>query len=306
MSQYAVHAEGISRSYGERLALDNVTLAIPAGSVFGLLGPNGSGKSTFIAMLAAMESPGAGSLRIFGEEPGRGLLSRVGFVFQENTADPLMRVNEYLKLAGRLFGMSSGDIAERSRELLATFGLIERAGEPISTLSGGMRRRLEAARALLHRPELLILDEPTTGIDPEERQKLWSALRADSGERTVILSTNDLAEADAICTEVAFLREGKVIATGTPSALKAGLRRDSVAVTWPGHSAAQVAAVESWPGTGAVVEDGEVVTATVDEASTFVPRLFEFAPGEITAIKLAPATLEDAYFQLVRKQGVSL
>ncbi|MGH2633022.1 MAG: ABC transporter ATP-binding protein, partial [Tepidiformaceae bacterium] len=171
-----VAARDIGRSYGTRRALDGLTLEVPAGSVFGLLGPNGSGKSTFISILAAMETPPEGELRVFGKSPAPALRGRVGTVFQENTSDPLMTVIETLRLAGRLFGVTGQKFRQRSAELLAAFGLDSRASDPVSSLSGGMRRRLEMARALLHDPELLLLDEPTTGVDPEERRALWAAL----------------------------------------------------------------------------------------------------------------------------------
>ena len=176
MTEIAVRATNVSRSYGQRVALDGFTLEVPRGGVFGLLGPNGSGKSTFIAMLAAMQPADSGAIEVLGQPPSRALLRRVATVFQENTADPLMKVTDYLRFSGRLFGVPAGELHARSFQLLERFGLGTRANDPISGLSGGMRRRLEVVRAMLHQPEVLLLDEPTTGIDAEERSVLLSLI----------------------------------------------------------------------------------------------------------------------------------
>ena len=305
MGEPAVEAQGIVHRYGERRALDGFSLDVPEGCVFGLLGPNGSGKSTFITMVAAAEQPTEGHLRIFGQPPSVGLRGRIATVFQENAQDPLMTVGETLRLAGRLFGMSRAAAAERGRRLLGTFGLAERERDSIGALSGGMRRRLEMTRALLHDPELLLLDEPTTGVDPEERRALWDALlNAERGRRrTVLLATNDLAEADGVCEQVAFIKDGRVVATGTPAELKAGLRHESVRVGWPGVTPAQLAEVAAWPGAGEVTVAGDVVHIATDDAAALVPRLFATAPGAIRSVTIDRSTLEDAYFQHVSRRG---
>lgn len=300
----AIEATGITRSYGDRIALDDFSLDVPAGKVFGLLGPNGSGKSTLISILATMTAPTTGTLRVFGEPPSVATRGRVGTVFQENTADPLMTVNETLHLAGRLFGISSSSLHARSAEMLSVFGLSDRGNEPASSLSGGMRRRLEMARALLHDPELLLLDEPTTGVDPDERRALWGALLGEArGRRTILIATNDLSEADAICDEVAFIKAGRVAATGTPEELKRGLRKEALRVDWENVTPAQLVEVQSWPGAGTVSQDGDVVHITVDQASLFVPRLFALAPGDIRSLGIEKSSLEDAYFQHVSRRS---
>jgi ABC-2 type transport system ATP-binding protein len=206
-----VQAQDLTHRYGERMALDGFTLDVPAGSTFGLLGPNGSGKSTFISLLAAMERPQSGELRVFGAAPAAALRGKVGTVFQENAQDPLMTVGEMLMLAGRLFNLSQGQVTARATDLLERFGLTARLDDAVSTLSGGMRRRLEMARALLHDPPLLLLDEPTTGVDPGERRALWETLRQSNASanggvpRTILLASNDLAAAAAVCDMVAFI-----------------------------------------------------------------------------------------------------
>ncbi|MEO8541451.1 MAG: ABC transporter ATP-binding protein [bacterium] len=302
MTEIAVRAVNIARSYGDRIALDDFTLDVPRGGVFGLLGPNGSGKSTFIALLAAMQSPDSGTLEIFGEAPSRELLKRVATVFQENTSDPLMKVTDYLKFSGRLFGVPSGELHARSFQLLERFGLGTRAHDRIGSLSGGMRRRLEVVRAMLHQPDLLLLDEPTTGIDAEERSVLWRELLDGAEGTTILLATNDLAEADAVCHNVVFVQAGKVVASGTPATLKAGLRRESVRITLLDASPGQLAKIAAIPGTGAIAQDGDTVVVTTDDASTFVPRLFEAVAGGVRSVAIATASLQDAYFQHVRRR----
>ena len=303
MPPTVIEASGLEFDYGERRALDGLTLSVPQGSVFGLLGPNGSGKSTFVSLLAAMEQPMAGRLEVFGAAPAAALRARVGTVFQENALDPLMTGAETLRLAGRLFGMPAAAIRARSAKLLTAFGLTDRANDSVAKLSGGMRRRLEMCRALLHDPELLLLDEPTTGVDPEERRALWAALLdRPEGMRTILLATNDLAEADEVCDRVAFIQAGRVMATGTPAELKRGLKRESVRVGWESPTPEQLATVSGWAGDGQVTAQDGSVHITIDDASAFVPRLFALAPGAIRSVAIETASLEDAYFRHVTRR----
>jgi len=298
----AIAAHGITHRYGERRALDDFSLDVPRGAIFGLLGPNGSGKSTLITLIAATEPPESGALTLLRNEPSRKLRARMGIVFQENALDPLMRVDETLALAGRLYGLDSNEIATRGRRLLDQFGLGDRIRDHVSTLSGGMRRRLEMARALLHDPELLLLDEPTTGVDPGERRALWDGLLGrQDGRRTILVATNDLTEADAHCDRAAFIRDGHVIAAGTPAELKADLRTQALRVTWdqPGDEALDV--VRGWPETGSVTSDNGQLLIVTDDASGVARKLFDLAPDSIRGITISAATLEDAYFQHVAR-----
>lgn len=297
----AVSARDVVHRYGDRLALAHFDLDVPSGTVFGILGPNGSGKTTFVSLLAAMQRPQEGTLEVFGLPPAAALRARVGTVFQENALDPLMTPSEHLALAGRMFGLDRSTARSRAASLLDQFGLGGRERERIASLSGGMRRRLEMARALLHKPELLLLDEPTTGVDADERAMLWEQLR-DQGT-TIILATNDLAEADHVCDDVAFVREGHVVAVGSPAVLKEGLRRDSVRIGWAGDARATGDELRSWLGVGTVVERDREVIVTVDDASSFVPHLFARWPGAIRAVAVEPASLEDAYFHHVGRRG---
>ncbi len=298
-----VSARGIVHRYQDRVALDGLTLDIPAGTIFGLLGPNGSGKSTFLSLVAAQEAPQGGELRCWGEPPQRAFRARIGVVFQEGALDPLMTPAELLRLFARLYALPRERAGKRIPELLELVGLAARAGDRIATLSGGMRRRLEVARALLHEPDLLVLDEPTTGIDAEEREAIWSLLRqARDRGATVLFATNDLAEADQVCDVAAFLRSGQVVAVGTPAELKRGLRAETVAVTWDTPAEAELATVASWPMVGEVARDGETVLISTDDARTLIPRLFELAGRRITAVSIHATTLADAYFAHVGRR----
>jgi ABC-2 type transport system ATP-binding protein len=219
-----------------------------------------------------------------------------------------MSPRELLALAASMFNLPRAESRARAMALLERFGLGARARDAIATLSGGMRRRLEMARALLHDPDLLLLDEPTTGVDPGERRALWDALLYDESRRrprTILLATNDMAEADGVCDVVTFLKEGRAVACGSPAALKRGLQRESVTVTCAPHAEAVAATVRTWPGVGTADADGDCLRVTVDDASAFVPRLFEAAPGAITGLSIRSTSLEDAYFHHIGERAAA-
>ncbi len=297
----AVSARGLTFAYepGARPALDDLTLDIPAGEVFALLGPNGAGKSTLLSMVSGLRRADAGELRIFGQPPDARARRTIGVVFQESCLDPLMTVTETLAMQGRLFGIGGANLAARIRAVLGTMGLDDRAGERTGALSGGLRRRVELARAMLAEPRLLLLDEPTVGLDPDSRKRLWDHL-LDIRERgaTLLLATNDVAEADRFATTVAFIRRGRVVANGTPESLKAGLRRDAVWVDAPDLSGSTMAQLAALPGVGRVSGDRRHLHVTVDDATAFVPELFRMAAADIRSIRVDRSTLEDAYFEM--------
>ena len=289
-----------STGSGRAVALDGLTLEVPAGSVFGLLGPNGSGKSTLLSLLAGLRAPASGEVRVLGEAPSAALRARTGILFQETCLDPLMTARETLWLSGRLFGLGGGNLRRRIDSLLAAVGLSDRVNALTSTLSGGMKRRLELARVLLPSPELVLLDEPTTGLDPDAEAALWERLLAANRDgATIVLATNRVGEADARCDRVAFLHRGRLVAQGTPSELKAGLRRDAVWVEWPGLTQRAADEIAGWEDVGALTWSAPTLHATVDAASAFVPRLFTLAGDGIRSVRVRESTLEDAYFDIV-------
>ena len=303
-------AGGVSRGVGD------VSLSVAAGEVLGLLGPNGSGKSTVLSLVAGFLEPQSGVVEVLGEAvspaASPAVRRRLGVVFQDASIDPLMTVGETLRLHGRLFGLGGATLRGRIELLLARMGLSDRVGDRVETLSGGLRRRVELARAVLHEPAMLLLDEPSLGLDPDSRNALWDLLDGVRAEgAAMLLATNDVGEAERSCDRVAFLQAGCVVAMGTPSELRRELRHDSVRVEWGTPPADVESQLTAMTGVGAVraarlADGGTTLHVTVDDASAFVPALFALAgssgsngPGGIAGIRIRESTLEDAYFQQV-------
>ncbi len=277
-----------------------VNLTLEAGATLGLLGPNGSGKSTILGLVAGFRLPQSGALSVFGNVVTASLRRRLGVLFQDASLDPLMSVRETLWLHGRLFGMGSRTLRARITELLELTDLAERAKDDVEALSGGLKRRLELARAVLHQPELVLLDEPSLGLDPDSKARLWEMLEQINEQGTALLvATNDVAEAERYCQRVAFLEHGRIIVEGAPAELKRDLRRNSVRVEWPDPPTDVEERLAACSGVGRVTCTPPLLHVSVDDASTFVPELFRIADGAIQGIRIRESTLEDAYFQWV-------
>ena len=230
----AIEASGLVKTFGETRAVDGVDLAVPRGAVYGVLGPNGAGKTTTIRMLATLLRPDAGSARVLGHDivdeadTVRGLVSLTG---QLASVDEDLTGSENLILLGRLLGFRRGAARERAAELLDAFGLAEAADKLVKHYSGGMRRRLDIAASIVVTPELMFLDEPTTGLDPRSRNQVWDIVRALTGQgTTVLLCTQYLDEADQLADRIAVIDSGRVIAEGTPGQLKASVGRGALHV----------------------------------------------------------------------------
>ena len=232
MADVAVHAEGLVKTYSSRSeeieAVRGVDLRVDAGEIFGFLGPNGAGKSTTVRMLTTLLSITAGSAQVAGvdvaEHPDE-VRRRIGVALQEAGLDPRQTGRELLVLQARLFGLSPSEAAARAVDLLELVELGDAADRRIKGYSGGMKRRLDLASALVHRPDVLFLDEPTTGLDPASRLTVWDEVRR-INERgtTVFLTTQYLEEADALCDRLAIIDDGRIVREGTPAQLKADLR----------------------------------------------------------------------------------
>lgn len=277
-----------------------IDLDIQPGRWITLLGPNGAGKSTILRLIAGQLEAQQGQLRVFGEPPGPAARRRIGVLFQEPTTDDLMTLRETLDLHARLFGLPRAERSRRIIQLLDELELAERADDLCATLSGGLRRRLDLARALLHRPALLLLDEPTLALDPSSAEAIWRRLRAlrDDG-CALLVGSNDTAEAEANSDEVVFIDDGQIVAHGAPAQLTAALRSDSVELDWPACGAPQLAELQRLEGVGAVRSAPPTLHLTVDHAASFAPTLFQRWGGEIRGIRIRESSLRDAWFQIV-------
>lgn len=286
-------------------ALDGLTFEAEAGTVFGLLGPNGAGKSTTVKILSTLSRADSGDAFVAGidvrRHPERAR-SAIGFVAQKQVSDPMDTGLENLVLAGQLHGMRTAAAKRRAGELLDRFALTAAATRQVKTYSGGMARKLDVAIGLMHRPDVLFLDEPTTGLDPEARTEMWAEIARMSREErmTVLLTTHYLEEADRLATRLAIVDGGRVVADGTPERLKSELRGDAVVIEV--HEARDIPAVLAAVGRiGAlrdVVADGRTVRARADEGGAALP----VALGALDAAGLAVASatvsrpsLDDVY-----------
>ena len=224
----AVEARGLVKHYDDVEAVRGVDLRVPAGQVFGFLGPNGAGKSTTVRMLTTLLTITAGEARVGGidvQSDPDGVRRRIGVALQEAGLDPRQTGRELLELQGRLFGLGAAEAVDRARELLALVELEDAADRRIKGYSGGMKRRLDLASALVNEPEVLFLDEPTTGLDPASRVTVWDEVRRINARgTTVFLTTQYLEEADQLCDMLAIIDGGRIVREGTPADLKAGLR----------------------------------------------------------------------------------
>ena len=299
---YAVHGN----KHGIR-ALDGLDLGVPQGIIYGLLGPNGAGKSTAVKILTSLARPDAGSARVAGidvlAQPGR-VRHVIGVVAQRSGADPTATGRENLMLQGRLYGMRGGSVRARADDLLDHFGLTEAAGRLVKTYSGGMQRRLDVALGLMHRPAVLFLDEPTTGLDPESRAAMWQEIaRLAGGEgMTVLLTTHYLEEADRLASQLAIVDRGRVVATGTPDGLKGQLRGDVVQVELPaGADAGLVRSVlAGLPEVRDVVVAGRDVSARSDDGAASVPVVLgalQRAGINASSVAVARPSLDDVYLR---------
>jgi ABC-2 type transport system ATP-binding protein len=294
----AIVAERLGRDYGTTRALDALDLEVPAGSVVGLLGPNGAGKTTTMLLLATLLAPSRGAARIFGHDVRReraAVRRRLGLVFQESTVDGLLTVSENLIFAARLAGLHGRAAREAVAAGLEWAGLTPRADTPARQLSGGWRRLVDIARALLHQPDLLILDEPTVGLDPEHRELVWSLLGNQRRARgtTILFSTHYLAEAEPADRAV-LLSQGRVVASDPPAALRATIGAEVAEIEGPGAERL----VKALRGLGAietVVHTGRGVRVGLRNSREAVVELAGSAPG-IDRFGLRPSTLEDVYF----------
>ncbi|HZF10427.1 MAG TPA: ATP-binding cassette domain-containing protein [Thermoanaerobaculia bacterium] len=301
----AVEARGVEFAYGERRALHGLDFSVAPGEIFGFLGPNGGGKTTLFRILATLAAPSSGSIRIFGADLAREaskVRRLLGVVFQSPSLDLQLTVRENLVHQGHLYGLAGTELARRIDSGLARFGIAARSTERAERLSGGLRRRAEIAKSLLHAPRLLLLDEPSTGLDPGARRDLWNSLDTLRTEGvTVLLTTHFMEEGDR-CDRLVLLSGGKIVAAGTPGALKDEIGGDVVTLTGrdPEGLARDLAA--RYPDLHPTVQDAGVRFER-ERAHEWVARLAESLPGRIESVTVARPTLEDVF---LRRTGYGL
>jgi ABC-type multidrug transport system ATPase subunit len=305
MSDTAVEVDGLRKAFGTVLALDGLSFRVPAGSVLGLLGPNGSGKTTTVSILSTALRPDAGRAIIGGLDvvaDAARVRRVIGFAGQFAAVDPNLTGRENLTLIGRLSRLGRAQARTRAGELLGGFGLTAAADRLVRTYSGGMRRRLDLAAALLHRPPVLFLDEPTTGLDPESRFALWDSVRDLSlSGTTVLLTTQYLEEADTLADQVVIIAAGKVADTGTPAQLKARLGTVLFDLGFAGPSVAETACSVLAAGGYQPDRDGagvHVRSAAGSAALTGVLRALDGRAPDPVSVAVREPTLDDVFRSL--------
>ena len=294
MSNPLLVVETLTHRYGERTALDNVSFQVAKGEIFGLLGPNGGGKTTLFRVLCTLMEPTGGRALMDGKPIDR---HRIGVVFQSPSLDRKLTVLENLRHQGHLYGLHGPSLAARMTELLRRFGLSDRANELVEKLSGGLRRRVELAKGLLHQPELLLLDEPSTGLDPLARRELGDyldALRENDGV-TALLTTHLMEEADR-CDRLALLDRGRLVALDRPAALKERVGGDVISISAQEPERLREE-IQKRFGLPATIVD-RALRIERPRAHEFIPDLVEAFPGAIDSVSVGKPTLEDAFIHL--------
>ncbi len=304
----AITAEHLVKTYpGDVTALHDLSFEVPQGTVFGLLGPNGAGKSTTIKILTTLTLPTGGAATVAGIDVLRrpnDVRRAIGVVTQRHGTDPQATGRENLVLSGRIYGLRKRDAQLRAAELLDRFELTEAADRIVRTYSGGMQRKLDVAMGLVHRPHVLFLDEPTTGLDPEARAQMWAEIRrltADEG-LTILLTTHYLDEADQLAERLAIVDRGRIITEGTPDQLKSELHGDAVVAELTPDADVEKAqrVVAELAGTREVTVEGRTVRARVDDGAVAVPAVLAALDGvglQVTAITVARPSLDDVYLK---------
>lgn len=292
----AIDVSEVTHRYGDRVAVDQLSLSIDEGEIFVFLGPNGSGKTTLFRLLSTLIPLQSGGVKIFGQDlrgETMSVRSRIGVVFQAPSLDKKLTVAENLAHQCRLYGMTPPSIKERSEQLLATLGLSDRKDALVETLSGGMRRRVELAKGMLHEPDLLLLDEPSTGLDPGARLDLWNYLQTLKGQGVTIVLTTHLLEEAEKADRIAIMHQGKLAALDTPAALQASVGGDSITIRTE-HPESLAQSIQERFECEPTVLDGSVRLEQPD-GHQWISRLVEAFPEQIQAVTLGKPTLEDVF-----------
>jgi len=305
---FAIEAHDLVKTYPKQvLALDGLSFAVPAGTVFALLGPNGAGKSTTVKILTTLAQADSGTAVVAGLDvrarPAQ-VRHLIGVVAQLSGADPVATGRENVILSGRIQGLRGRDLTRRADDLLGRFGLADAAGRRVRTYSGGMRRRLDVAMGLINRPQVLFLDEPTAGLDPESRSAMWQEIDQLSAAEglTILLTTHYLEEADQLASRLAIVDRGRVVVVGTPDELKGELHGDAVHLELAGDTARDqvLAALAPVAGVREARVKGTSLSARADEGATALPVMLAALEGAgvtVRAATVARPSLDDVYLR---------
>jgi ABC-2 type transport system ATP-binding protein len=299
----AIDVVGLTKSYGEIEAVRGIDFAVQVGETFGFLGPNGAGKSTTIKILCTLARPTAGSATVAGHDVTRerdAVRRNIGLVFQDTTLDNYLTGAQNLRFHADLYGVPSAAVAPRMRQVMEMVGLWDRRDSLVMTYSGGMQRRLEIARGLLHAPRVLFLDEPTVGLDPQTRASIWEYINELKGREdiTIFLTTHYMDEAEH-CDRIAIIDHGKIVAIDTPEALKASVGKDRVQIQTADDPAA-IAELGREFGIEAGMHEG-AVTFSVPGGEQFVPRLFATLSVPIRSVSVSRPSLDDVFMSYTGK-----
>ncbi len=295
----AISLRGLTKTYGALEAVKGIDLDVAPGETFGFLGPNGAGKSTTIGMLCTLVTPTSGVAHVAGfdvRSERDSVRRNIGLVFQDSTLDGYLSAEANLRLHAELYGVPRSSVAERQHQMLEMVGLWDRRKSRVSTFSGGMKRRLEIARGLLHSPVVLFLDEPTVGLDPQTRASIWSyisELRQAEGT-TIFMTTHYMDEAE-FCDRIAIMDHGSIVALGTPEELKASVGLDRLQIRTADDDAAIERLSEHFDITSKILEG--MVTFSVAGGEQFVPRLFAELEVPILSVNVARPTLDDVFMK---------
>jgi len=302
----AIRTESLVRRFGDFTAVDGVDLAISRGEIYGFLGPNGAGKSTTVRMLCTLLAPTSGAATVagydVGSQPGDVRL-HIGVALQDAALDPKQTGRELLRLQGLLYGLPKQAMARRVQELGELIDLTEALDRPIDTYSGGMKRRLDLVAALVHNPEILFLDEPTTGLDPVSRAAVWAEVRRlnDQLGMTIFLTTQYLEEADELCGRVGIINQGRIVAEGTPGDLKRSIGADIIIARLDGEAAPLCPAIEALDGVQSVEAHGnELVIATGNGSAAISPVAVALSASNanVRDLTLRTPTLDDVFLEM--------
>jgi ABC-2 type transport system ATP-binding protein len=306
-NDFAIEANELTKTYPPDVrALDGLSLAVPAGTIFGLLGPNGAGKSTTVRILTTLSRPDGGAARVAGvdvlAEPVR-VRHAIGVVAQRHGLDPEATGRENLTLQGEFYAITGADLRGRVGDALERFALVDAADRPAKTYSGGMQRRLDLAMGLIHRPQVLFLDEPTTGLDPEARADIWHEIeRLARDERmTILLTTHYLEEADRLASQLAIVDRGRIVAEGSPDVLKSQLEGDRIAVELvDAHDGAARRALAGVDGVGDAALEGRTLRARARDGAAAIPAVLAALDAhgvKAASVTLARPSLDDVYLR---------